>query len=374
MPSTFRPTFVVNDPQYAPFGLSWLKGVTPARLAVILAVCVITIADRPLMSAMQGRFQIAAWRLLDGSSRTLLCSIPLIVMVLHIETATDQWPARRRIAALALAVLAGAAWYSAIRAGLRVAMGTVNNPAQFWTSSLAYFIREFAVGATLTGILYYAARERDTARRLHQARLERIEIEQQLAEANLQLLRAQIEPHFLFNSLASVKRLYEGDPRKARALLDDLADYLRAATASAQSREVRLGDEVALARSFLGICQLRMGRRLRVRIDVPPDHEAALVPPLALGTLVENAIKHGLGPRGEGGTLTLAAHREGEALVVGVADDGVGFRTGSGRGVGLSNTRARLATLFGDAASLDLAANPGGGVKATLRVPYRLAA
>ena len=101
-----------------------------------------------------------------------------------------------------------------------------------------------------------------------------------------------------------MKRLYEGDPGSGRALLADLADYLRAAAASAQCREVRLGDEVALARSFLRICQLRMGRRLNVRIDIAPDHESALVPPMAIGTLVENAIKHGLGPRGTGGTPT----------------------------------------------------------------------
>jgi LytS/YehU family sensor histidine kinase len=186
-------------------------------------------------------------------------------------------------------------------------------------------------------------------------------------------LRAQIEPHFLFNSLASVKRLYERDRTQGRALLANLAAYLRLASRSSQRREIPLGDEVALARSFLGIFQVRMGARLQVNIDVPREHDAALVPPLTVGTLVENAIKHGLAPRASGGTLSLRARREGDQLVVGVGDDGVGFRAYSGPGVGLANTRARLETLFGAAGSLDLAANPGGGVTATMRLPYRVA-
>ena len=365
--------FVVNDPQYAPFGVACLRGLTPERFAVVIAVSLVFYTNRMWLPIVRGDYLGAAWTVLDRSGRTLLCAIPMLIMILRVEGMTAGSPPHQRIASLALAVLAGAAWYSALRAGHRVATGRADNP-ELWQASIAYFVQSLVVGGTLTAVLYLAAREREVARRLHQARLERVEVERQLAEANLSLLQAQIEPHFLFNSLASVKRLYEGDRRKGRALLADMANYLRAATASAQHREVRLGEEVALARSFLGICQLRMGRRLRVRVEVPSEHESALVPPMAIGTLVENAIKHGLGPRGEGGTLTLTAHREGEALVVGVVDDGVGFRSRSGTGVGLANTRARLATLFGASAGLELAVNPGGGVTATLRLPYRVAA
>jgi len=366
--------FIVNDPQYSPFGFAWLRGLTPERFAVVIAVCVLSHLPRLWLPIVRGDYLDVASILLDRSGRALAFAVPMLMMVVGIERVTASSPQRTRIGALALAVLAGAAWYSALRAGHRVAMGRVFTPDYLWQASISYFVSSFMLGGTLTAILYLTAREREVARQLHQASLERIEDERQLAEANLSLLQAQIEPHFLFNSLASVKRLYEGDRRKGRALLADMANYLRAATSSAQHREVRLGEEVALARSFLGICQLRMGQRLRVRIEVPPDHEAALVPPMAIGTLVENAIKHGLGPRGEGGTLTLIAHREGEALVVGVVDDGVGFRSRSGTGVGLANTRARLATLFGTSASLDLAVNQGGGVIATLRLPYRVAA
>jgi sensor histidine kinase YesM len=195
-----------------------------------------------------------------------------------------------------------------------------------------------------------------------------------MVEARLQLLQAQIEPHFLFNSLASVKRLYEKEPEKGRSLLRNLGDYLRVAISRARLRDAHLAEEVALARSFLAICEVRMGERLRVRIDLPAELESALVPPLMVGTLVENAIKHGIGPRASGGTVRVTARRHGSVLEVEVADDGVGFRARSGHGIGLANIRARLATLFADSASLELAGGPGGGVTATMRLPLRSAA
>jgi LytS/YehU family sensor histidine kinase len=273
-----------------------------------------------------------------------------------------------------LAVVAGAAAYAALRLGLRHLHATIANPAVLWEAGIGYFVRALSVGGLLAAILYFAARERDAARRLHRTQLSRIEIERQLVEARLKLLHAQIEPHFLFNSLASVKRLYAGDTGKGPVLLANLAAYLRAATSGFHRREVSLGEEIALARAFLGIFEIRMGRRLRVRIDVPTEHAAALIPPMTVGTLVENAIKHGLAPRANGGTLTITARRQGEFLVVGVADDGVGFRVHTGSGVGLANIRARLDTLFGAAGRLDLDSNARSGVTATLRLPYRLAA
>jgi LytS/YehU family sensor histidine kinase len=199
-----------------------------------------------------------------------------------------------------------------------------------------------------------------------------VDLQRQLAESRLTLLRAQIEPHFLFNSLASVKRLFEKEPRRGRELLHKVADYLRVAAARARQPRVRLGDEIALARTFLGIFEVRMGKRLLVRVDVPAELEAALVPPLAIGTLVENAIKHGIGPRASGGAITLMAAREAGSLVVRVHDDGVGFRARSGSGVGLANLRARLETLFGADGMLELVANPAGGVTASLRLPLRM--
>jgi sensor histidine kinase YesM len=245
---------------------------------------------------------------------------------------------------------------------------------QSWQYMLAFYIRGLSTGGLLSAILLFAAHQRDTERRVHRERLARVEIERQMAESRLQLLQAQIEPHFLFNSLASVKRLYERDAGSGRALLRNLGEYLRVASRDGRKREVRLGDEILLAQSFLAIFRVRMGERLRVRIDVPAELESALLPPLMVGTLVENAIKHGIGPRAAGGTVSLAARRRGQWLEIEVGDDGVGFRARTGHGIGLANIRARLETIYGDAGELDLVANAGGGVTATLRVPFRAAA
>jgi two-component sensor histidine kinase len=374
MTARFSPAFLVNDPHHSPFGASWLRGITPVRVAVFVAVCSMIAITNSSPTYLLGDYSHALWFLWDRFGRALACATPMFILIIKTDGLTAQSSPQLRIGALVLAVVVGAVSYAALRTGVRFLHGTVANPALLWEASLAYFVRTLLAGGILTAILYFAARERDAARRLHQTRLLRVEIERQLAESKLNLLRAQIEPHFLFNSLASVKRLYAGDKSRGRALLANLAGYLRAATSSFQRREVPLGEEIALVKSFLEIFQVRMGRRLRVRIDVPDEHQAALVPPLAIGTLVENAIKHGIGPRDTGGTVTLAAHREGQVLVVGVADDGVGFRVRSGRGVGLANTRARLDAMFGAAASLDLDSNLAGGVTATLRVPYRVAA
>jgi LytS/YehU family sensor histidine kinase len=116
-----------------------------------------------------------------------------------------------------------------------------------------------------------------------------------------------------------------------------------------------------------------MGGRLHVVSDIPAELDSAMVPSLMLGTLVENAIKHGIGPRAAGGTLTVKARRQGEDLEFSVADDGVGFRGRCGYGIGLDNIQARLETLHGSDARLDIANNAGGGVTATIRIPYRMA-
>jgi LytS/YehU family sensor histidine kinase len=240
-----------------------------------------------------------------------------------------------------------------------------------WPVMVARFTRSSVFGALGAWILFVAAREREARRRLHEAEQARLETDRQLSEVRLQLLQSQIEPHFLFNSLASVKRLYETDRSEGGRLLRHLRTYLEAAVRN-QGAEARLGDEVDLARSFLRIFEVRMAGRLEVRVEVPPELRPAILPTFMLGTLVENAIKHGVAPKGCGGTLTLSARRCGDVLAIEVADDGVGFREHCGPGVGLSNTRARLRTLFGHDAGIDIVANPTGGVTATLRVPHRV--
>jgi hypothetical protein len=232
---------------------------------------------------------------------------------------------------------------------------------------------------TLIGTMGYAVllglREADRQRlALEQARADEACLSAQMVEANLSALQAQIEPHFLFNTLANVRRLYELDATRGRSMLRHLVDYLRSALPSMRSSGSTLGRELDLIRSYLTILQLRMGERLRFSIDVDGAALDAALPPMVLPTLVENAVKHGLSALPEGGEVRVRAQRVDHQLIVEVADTGAGFTGASGSGVGLANTRARLAALYGSGAGLTLRNNLPHGVLAEVRVPYSAAA
>jgi hypothetical protein len=192
---------------------------------------------------------------------------------------------------------------------------------------------------------------------------------QQVTEAKLSALQAQVEPHFLYNTLASVQALTEVDPAQANAMTGHLIQYLRNALPKMRESVSTVGQEIELVRAYLNILQMRMGKRLAFEIAVPAELMDAPFPPLMLPSLVENAIKHGLEPQREGGMVTITAHAEGERLRLVVADTGRGFADTLGSGVGLTNIRERLAALYGDAASLMLVANTPHGVVATIEVP-----
>jgi len=191
---------------------------------------------------------------------------------------------------------------------------------------------------------------------------------QQVTEAKLSALQAQVEPHFLYNTLASVQALTEVDPQQASAMTGHLIAYLRNALPKMRESVSTVGQEIELVRAYLNILQMRMGKRLAFEIDVPPELMELPFPPLMLPSLVENAIKHGLEPQREGGTVTIRASANGK-LRVSVLDTGRGFADTVGAGVGLANIRERLAALYGDAAKLTLEAREPHGVEAVIEVP-----
>ena len=193
------------------------------------------------------------------------------------------------------------------------------------------------------------------------------------AEARLKLLQAQIEPHFLFNTLANLQTLIGSDPKRAQAMLAHLDGYLRATLASTRNDKCTLAEEFALLRGYLEILAIRMGPRLVYALDLPDALANARLPPMLLQPLVENAIKHGLEPKVEGGTLRVAASAVGKQLVLVVEDSGVGFGAAStaGTGVGLLHVRERLAAVYGDAASAEIGETAGGGVRIMLRLPWQ---
>jgi len=218
------------------------------------------------------------------------------------------------------------------------------------------------------GALY---RERDAQARAQALgfALERSQLERQALDARLRLLHAQIEPHFLFNTLANVQTLVESGSPQAAPVLRSLIAYLRAAMPRLGAENATLGDEVALVRAYLELMLMRMPDRLAFEIDVPPELHGERFPAMALLTLVENAIRHGIDPAEQGGRISVSVRREGHALRVQVADTGAGLREHSATGTGLANLRERLLMFFGPQASLELAENEPRGVRAVLHCP-----
>ena len=196
-------------------------------------------------------------------------------------------------------------------------------------------------------------------------------IERQVAEARLKLLQAQIEPHFLFNTLANLDALIGIDPARARVMLGHLNDYLRATLASARKERNTLADEFALLNGYLEVIGVRMGPRLSFSLDLPDALKACEVPPMLLQPLVENAVKHGLEPKIEGGRIEIAARAEDAGLVITIADTGIGLGSNQSPSthLGLENVRERIAATYGGAASLEVGARAGGGVMVILSMP-----
>ena len=191
------------------------------------------------------------------------------------------------------------------------------------------------------------------------------------AEARLKLLQAQIEPHFLFNTLANLQVLIAADPQRAQTMLGHLDGYLRATLASTRNDKATLAEEFALLAAYLGILAIRMGPRLVYELDLPDALADATLPPMLLQPLAENAVKHGLEPKMDGGSLRVAARDESGQLVLVVEDTGLGLAGGAtpGTGVGLAHVRERLAAVYGSTASAEIGDNHGGGARVTLRLP-----
>ena len=233
----------------------------------------------------------------------------------------------------------------------------------------------YAVLALVAHALEYARRHRErqlSALRLGAA-LARAELDR--AEAELRVLKLQLNPHFLFNSLHAVSALVHHAPGAAERMVLRLRDLLRHAVTRAATQEVPLDEEIRTLQPFLEVEEIRLGGRLRVEWDVDPAVRGAWVPHMVLQPLVENAIKHGLAGREGGGCVALSARRGGPWLELAVRDDGVGMdeaarRGAPGGGIGTANTRARLAHLYGEAHALSIAPARGGGTRVSLRLPY----
>ncbi|HJU54580.1 MAG TPA: histidine kinase [Pyrinomonadaceae bacterium] len=215
----------------------------------------------------------------------------------------------------------------------------------------------------------------DYYRKYRERELRASQLETKLAQAQLDALRMQLHPHFLFNTLNSISVLMAEDVRAAQSMLARLSDLLRASLEKTGAHEVALHDELEFLESYLEIEQTRFQDRLTVRMEIDPAALDARVPNLILQPLVENAIRHGIAPRARAGVVLIRAARENGVVRLAVADDGVGV--GSARpedlmkGIGLSNTRSRLEQLYGAAHRFEMRERDGGGLEVSIEIPFR---
>jgi sensor histidine kinase YesM len=337
-------------------------------VAAVFYFCLVVVVGRKLLDLQYEALDEWAMSTARFLRQNLISGLLLLATIaLADAVAAARGMARRPALVLGvLLVVLG----SAVGVALRVwVYGTIS----MFGSNVGYLIGTWLTWALLGSLayaLFYLTREDEQQRQmLCDVECAQQALGAQMLQARLSALQAQIEPHFLFNTLANVRRLYETAPSRGREMLSSLIDYLRAALPSMRSNSSTLGRELDLARSFLTILQMRMGDRLHFAIDADSELLDAPMPPMVLPTLVENAIKHGLSPLPEGGRIDIRARRTGEDLEIEVRDTGAGFTAVGGSGVGLANTRSRLAGLYGHRASLKLAAGAPRGVVATLRLP-----
>ena len=286
-----------------------------------------------------------------------------------------RWPLGRRLvpwlvhAAVSVPL---AALNSGVNYGVAVALWPVRPRFGEWMSfGVHQNVQVYWMAAAAAMALEYHRQGR--ARELGASQLQA-----QLARARLHALQMQLHPHFLFNTLNSIAELVHHDPRGADRMIGQLGDLLRMTVDGSPAQEVTLRRELELVGAYLEIERTRFGGRLSVRTRVAPEALDALVPTLLLQPLVENAVRHGLSPRAAPGTLVLSAGVEGGTLRLAVADDGRGLRRDPHTGriperVGLGNTRARLAELYGAAHRFELGDAPGGGAVALVEIPFRTA-
>jgi len=225
------------------------------------------------------------------------------------------------------------------------------------------------IGIVVTAFFLYFSRSRGVREALERERRRAAEALQAETAARLALLQAQIEPHFLFNTLANIQTLIRDDPDTANLILDKLNAFLRTSLRRSRNLSATVGEELEIVEALLAIAGARLGARLEYEISARPELRSEPLPPLLLQPLVENAIRHGVEPAVAGGTIRVDVGRAGDALELTVTDTGVGLSPDAPEGVGLANVRARLASLYGARGRLQLYANTPRGLIAKLIVP-----
>ena len=345
-------------------------GVTPLGIVFIVALCVLNGLRRSVQAMLGPEPVMPMLATFTGQSLTQATLLFVTIVPIVNLVPPQGW---RRVAALAAGIIAATSIGSASITLWPLPPGAYTVPTWAMYAGLP---RWAVLASLLTGAWLFFRNEQQNAAALHRAELARIGLDRRMTEARLQVLQAQIEPHFLFNTLAHIRLLYQSDPPVATRMLDNLMRYLAVALPRMRELDSTLGRELDLVEAYLTVQQVRMGDRLAFEIEAVDSLRAVPVPPMMLLTLAENAIKHGLSPLPEGGSIRVAATVDDDRLTIEVCDNGRGFdaTSSAGTGTGLANVRARLAALYGDEATLSLGPNQPHGMRVRFAVPHRLRA
>ncbi|TGX52875.1 sensor histidine kinase [Sphingomonas gei] len=312
-----------------------------------------------------------AWRTAFGNG--IVWYSAWAVLTPAVVAAARRFASEQRLAVLAAIHLAAGLCIAVLHAALYASLNAMIYGRKPWapwstdllllklTSSIHVHLMIYAiiVGIVLGARAYRELRDREVAAALLQTRL---------AEAETAALRAQLQPHFLFNTLNAISALVPDDPVAAQRLIARLGDLLRLSIDDRRAQQSTLIDELAFTDAYLAIEEARLGDRLRIMRRVAPETLPTEVPALLLQPLVENAVRHGIAPRVQGGTLTIEVDLLGDAVRIIVADDGKGVDAVI-EGVGLGNSRQRLRQLYGGRQSLEIDTAPDAGFRVTILVP-----
>jgi len=310
--------------------------------------------------------KLLAWRAIDWYSCALFVP-PFLWLVRRWPLERSAW-LRRMPMYIGVTLIATLAKYGLLYSVQGAFMGRARSQS-FGMVLAGNAISELMIFWAVIGVLHAV----EFYRRYREREALTLELRAQLSQSQLDVLRAQLHPHFLFNVLNAATVLVHRDPDAADAMLTRLGELLRHALRSDPRHETTLREELELLDRYLDIMRTRFGDRLTIRRTIPVDVEAALVPTFVLQPLVENALEHGVDRVEGSGCVEIEAARDGDSLVLTVRDNGAGERADAraGLGIGLTNTRARLTALYGDAASLALRPRQGGGTEVVLRLPFR---
>ena len=295
-------------------------------------------------------------------------SVPVIQLARRFRFEAGTWG--RSLAAH----LVGGGTFSLAYMVIRAWIGQWQSGATFSEAFRPLLVKTWHFNLLVYCVILAVSQAFDYYRKYRERELRASELEKSLAQAKLQTLQMQLNPHFLFNTLHSISSLMHKDVEAADRMIMRLGDMLRAALESSDTQEVTLRDELGFLERYLEIEKIRFGDRLTVKMEIAPDTLEAQVPNLILQPLVENAIRHGIEPHARPGRIELRAHRQADTLRLDVWDNGDGVKNHAPArvGVGLSNTRARLQELYGQAHHFELGGAPGGGMLVQLNIPFRL--